>query len=784
MNFSIIEKDLKRNWLIHAVLLLFILFSTCLTVLSVILTVQTVISISAMYRIAQPPHFLQMHKGELNEHELKQFMSSYPGLEYWQMVTMINIYGENIELKGEDGKYNLSDLRLDIGLVRQNEERDLLLDSHHQKVALREGEIGIPSLLRDMYNINIGDQVILRQDGLVKEFTIREFVLDSQMNSPLTTSTRILLSDKDFETLSGRMGEHEYLIEGYFGHSDEASAFKTAYENAGLPQNGQAVTYTIIFLLSALTDMIMVFLLLLVSCLLILIAFICVRFTILAAIQEEILEIGTMKAIGLSFRNIRSLYLNKYRVLGAVGVTAGYLTALVFRGVLTRHISSAFGYISFSSVAILASLLASFLMLLVVEFYSRKVLKKIRKITVVEALTCGKDFSKEGGCKNSGLHKSREMSMDWLLGTREILYHFKNWFVVFFVVTMTVMMVLMPAKVLSTFESPEFITYMGSSQEDVLLEVENGDNLEDRANKTISILENDEAIEAYYLVRNLRVHTTDKDKEKMNLDIDSGEYAGKGLKYLTGIAPKGEGEIALSILNAKETGKTVGDYLTLQYQGITKDFRVSGIYQDVTSGGYTAKSTYPFSEVESNRYSISVNLKDPFEAEGKSMEWAKAIGPGVSVDPMEDFIDQTLGGVTRQLRGIVLAIAIIGVAMVILITALFLKLRLAKDLGQTAVLKAIGFSVRDIRRQYLIKMGEVSGAGILFGILMTHGLSSGIISGALSLAGMGIREVELVTEPLSQYIGFPLILLALILLVTWIVSGSVKRQHMISVINE
>jgi putative ABC transport system permease protein len=270
----------------------------------------------------------------------------------------------------------------------------------------------------------------------------------------------------------------------------------------------------------------------------------------------------------------------------------------------------------------------------------------------------------------------------------------------------------------------------------------------------------------------------------MNLDIDSGEYAGKGLKYLTGTAPQGEGEIALSFLNASETGKTVGDYLTLQYQGETREFLISGVYQDVTSGGYTAKSTYPFPDVESNRYTISVNLKDPSQAESKSMEWAKAIGPGVSVDPMEDFIDQTLGGVTRQLRVIVLAIAIIGVAMVILITALFLKLRLAKDLSETAILKAIGFSARDIRKQYLIKMGGVSGGGILCGILVTHCLGSGIISGALSLAGMGIRKVELVTEPLSQYIAFPMMVLALILLVTWTVSGFVKKQHMISVINE
>lgn len=784
MNWSIIKKDLKRNKLINTGLLLFILLSACLTVLSVILAVQTITSISALYQVAQPPHFLQMHKGELDQEKLEEFMEGYPGLEAWQTVTMVNLYGENIEIRGEDGTYTLADLRLDIGLVKQNEERDLLLDSSRQKVELQPGEIGFPVLLRDRYGMEIGDKVILRGSGLAKTFTIQEFVLDSQMNSPLTSSTRILLSDPDFEIVAGNMGELEYLIEGYFSNKDDAAAFKTAYENAGLPQNGQAVTYTIIFLLSALTDMMMVFLLLLVSGLLVLVAFTCVRFTILAAIEEEILEIGTMKAIGLPFSDIRGLYLNKYRALGGAGVIGGYLVALAASGILTRNISTTFGSSGISLMAILASLLAAFLILILVELYSRKVLKRIRKITVVDALASGKGFGKQDSCKNPTIHQSRKMPVDWLLGIREIFYYFRNWFVVFLVVAITMMMVLIPAKLLSTFESPEFITYMGSSQEDILLEVENGEGLEERAEKAMAILEKDESIEAMYQFRTLRIQTLDKDGQTMNLDVDSGDQAGKGLKYLSGKAPRGDGEIALSFLNAEETGKRAGDSIALQIQNETREFQISGIYQDVTSGGYTAKSAYSFSGVESSRYTISVDLKNPVDAEKKAEEWSRAIGSGVSVDPMEEFIDQTLGGVSRQLRVIVLVVTIIGLSLVILISALFLKLRLARDLSETAILKAIGFSERDIRKQYLIKMGGVSAAGILTGILLIHGLASSLISGALGFAGIGIRQVELVTEPGLHYLAFPLILLILIGVVTWIVSGSVKNQHLVDVINE
>jgi putative ABC transport system permease protein len=53
-------------------------------------------------------------------------------------------------------------------------------------------------------------------------------------------------------------------------------------------QNGQIVTYTIIFLLSAFRDIAMAFILILVSMLLVMIALMCVMFIMMEALEEEI----------------------------------------------------------------------------------------------------------------------------------------------------------------------------------------------------------------------------------------------------------------------------------------------------------------------------------------------------------------------------------------------------------------------------------------------------------------------------------------------------------------
>jgi putative ABC transport system permease protein len=784
MNWLIIRNDFKRNKVINLALLLFMMLSSGLAVLSVVLAVQTFTSISALYKTAQPPHFLQMHKGEINQKEIDEFMAGYAGITYWQTCAMIDVYGEDLTVLSNKDTYKLSDCRLDIGLVKQNESKDLLLNAKHEIVTLREGEIGIPALLKEKYGMKIGDHIILNCNNITKEFIIKEFILDSMMNSTMCSSTRILLSDQDFQILNGQVGEKEYLIEAYFNNSKESVPFQNAYEKEGLPKNGPAITSSMIFLLSAITDILTVFVLLLASMLLIIVSFICVKFTIMAALEEEIGEIGTMKAIGLPFADIRSLYLNKYRALAIVGVIAGYILALMINKLFTNHIRATFGNMRISSTAVILSLVVSFLVFLFINSYCKKILKKIKKVTVIDALVSGSGFSKNRRNIKDGLYKCRKLSVNWLLGIREVFYQFTSWIIVFAVALIAVLLIMVPANLMNTLEAPEFITYMGSSLDDIMILVDDGENLETGYSNVKQKLENDDAVQNYYEYRKVCVWTTDVEGEIINLHIDCGDNAGNDLRYLSGKAPKEKDEIALSFQNAKEIGKKVGDTIVLIFDENKKDFMISGIYQDVTSGGFTAKTKYNFSGLTVEEYSFTINLKSNADVEKKSDEWSALLGGGVNVDPMKDFLDQTLGGVVKQLKSVVFITLMIGASLVMLITVLFLKLRLAKDLSEIAVLKAVGFSQHDINKQYLIKIGCISILGILAGTFLTAVLGEKFVNAALSMTGLGIKKVELIANPMIEYIMCPLFLIALILFVTRVVLKTIKNYNIISIINE
>ena len=70
---------------------------------------------------------------------------------------------------------------------------------------------------------------------------------------------------------------------------------------------------------NALSDATIAIIIILISILLIIIASLSIRMTFLATMDEDLREIGVMKAIGLSNKDIKKVYLNKYRIMSMAG---------------------------------------------------------------------------------------------------------------------------------------------------------------------------------------------------------------------------------------------------------------------------------------------------------------------------------------------------------------------------------------------------------------------------------------------------------------------------------
>ena len=732
----------KRAWK-NSILFVFMCLSVTIAASVVLMLSQLFSSITSMYETAKPPHFLQMHMGTIEQTDIDEFNTGFEGITYWQSVPMITLYGENIMVTGDDKSYTLSDCRLDISFVKQNDDYDVLLDERRTPLNLMDGEIGVPIIVLDQYDISLGDKITLSANGIGKQFTVVTYVYDGMMNSTTCSSTRFLISDTDFDSLFGNIGETEYLIETYFTDSSLASDYQTAYEQSDkeLPKNGQAITYTVIFLLSALTDILTAMVFVLAGMMLVIVVVMCLRYVILAEMEDDVVEIGTMKSIGIPDKGIENLYLAKIRILMSVASIAGFLLALLLLPRFTSHISRFFGEQPLEIKNMLLAIISVAVIYCIILFLATKILKQIRTKTIVDLLVLDDGFNKKVKVK-SGLYKSRKLSTNALIGMQEVRNGYGIVFVLMLIITVLVMV---PIRSLQTMQAEDFVTYMGSPICDLLVEVMQGEELEKRNEELSNVLS--EEIENGHIqnaavLRRVRLQAFNNADELVGVHVDIGTSAGKGIVYISGINPSAENHIALSYLLADELGKEVGDKVNIISDHQTYCMEVCGIYQDVTSGGKTAKAIYDFEGELSEKYTYQLELSNDVSAEVFSNSLKSELGSGYSIKSMDSFLEQTLGGVTVRFSQAVYLIIIIGIIITIFIVLLYMELRLARTMHALAEKIVMGIPIKAICIQELYPMLLLGGTGIILGAILTEILGETVVSALFSLLGLGITSIS------------------------------------------
>ena len=732
----------KRAWK-NIILFVFMCLSVTIAASVVLMLSQLFSSITSMYETAKPPHFLQMHMGTIEQTDIDEFNESFEGITYWQSVPMITLYGDNIMVTGDDKSYTLSDCRLDISFVKQNDEYDVLLDEKRRPLNLLDGEIGVPIIVLDQYDISLGDKITLSANGIEKQFTVVTYIYDGMMNSTTCSSTRFLISDTDFDSLFGNIGETEYLIETYFTDSSCASAYQTAYEQSDkeLPKNGQAITYTVIFLLSALTDILTAMVFVLAGIMLVIVVIMCLRYVILAEMEDDVVEIGTMKSIGIPDKGIENLYSTKIRILMSVACVVGFLLALLLLPIFTSHISRFFGEQPLEIQNMLLAIISVAVIYCIILLFAKKILKQIRTKTIVDLLVLDDGFNKKVKVK-SGLYKSRKLSTNALIGMQEVRNGYGIVFVLMLIITFLVMV---PIRSLQTMQAEDFVTYMGSPICDLLVEVMQGEELEKRNEELSNVLS--EEIENGHIqnaavLRRVRLQAFNNADELVGVHVDTGSSAGKGIVYISGTNPSVENHIALSYLLADELGKEVGDKVNIISDNQTYCMEVCGIYQDVTSGGKTAKAIYDFEGELSEKYTYQLELSNDVSAEGISNSLKSELGSGYSIKSMDSFLEQTLGGVTVRFSQAVYLIIIIGIIITIFIVLLYMELRLARTMHALAEKIAMGIPIKAICIQELYPMLLLGGTGIILGAILTEILGETVVSALFSLLGLGITSIS------------------------------------------
>lgn len=763
MFLKIVKNDIKRNKVITSTVFIFITLAVLMGASATNIIATLVQSISELKEAAEPADITQMHAGKYDPSEIDQFTNTHLELVHKQeTMELLNIDGVNIQYGNNK---NFAGTVQDISFVIQNEKFDFILDLNNEKLEVKKGEVAVPIYFMEEYDLKLGESLIVVQGDYEKQFIISNYARDYEMNSALTSSKRFVIHQSDYnEMFQNGVGELEYLIQFKLQEDADSQKLQTAYINDGLPANGPTVTGNMFLIFNALSDTTIAMIIILISLLLIIIASLSIRMTFLATIEEDLREIGVMKAIGLSNKDVKKVYLTKYRVMSVVAGIVGYLLSFVVIGLFSSNMRLYLSSDLSGNLKYLLSLIAPVIIYIMVVLYCKKVLKKIDNIPAIEALRTGVMERRKNGRKYElSLLQNKFFNTNIYMGIRDVWIRFKLYRLLILIFAVCTFIVTLPLNMYNTITSSNFTTYMGIGKSDMRIDLRRTDTITEDFMKLQEELQGDQEIEKFgaYITSSYPVKNADGTWHYIN--IETGDFSVFPLKYLEGRAPEKEREISLSFVNASTDGlnKKVGDVVFLEIAGEEEQFLVTGIYQDITNGGKTAKahSSLKVNEEAVLWCIVYLNLKMGVDKFVKIEDYQNSFD-AAQVNDIQDYTQQTLGIMVSQLNTIVFGSIVIAGMIIMLITALFMKMFLSKDQSQIAIMRIIGLTSKQIQQQYIAGTMTVLVVAVILGVLASEFLGEFLFS--LAMSSMGASRIEFVQVIWQTWLLVPIALIVIV----------------------
>ncbi len=751
MKKRMLINDFRKNKLVTVVTCVFMAVSACFIGLAVLLSGSLISSIDDLMEAADTCDFLQMHTGEIDEGALARFAESEEGVEEMQVCRMLNIENGIISLNGR----SLADSNQDNGLCVQSEKFDFLLGTDNGMIGAGPGQVFVPVCYRSEYGLAEGEYMDIGGERL----RIAGFLRDSQMNSMMASSKRFLVSEEDYKRFRQK-GSEEYLIEFKMKDGADIDGFARDYAEAGLPDNGPTITASLIRMMNALSDGLMILVLLLAGAVVVVISLICIRYIVLTGMEKDRRQVGMLKAIGVSAKDRRRLYLTKYLLLSATGGAAGLIAAAVLSVPLGAQMRELYGAAGNPALQAAAAVAGCALVEAILILSIRRGLKKTEKISAVDALRGTSERGRSGRARSE---RGRYMLISAVMAAAFIL-------------------MLVPLNMSSTISSDRFVTYMGIGNSQIRMDVRQSDEINAITEELMKELGGDSRVERSAVMQTKSFDASLADGSRVKLLVELGDHGIFPLTYSEGAAPDREGEIALSILCAEDLGLSVGDEMRVRVDGEDRSFTLCGIYPDITNGGKTAKAYGDPREVLAEKgepvmWSVLYVTLNDGESVGAWIDEYRGNHGGdegaVRIVDIQQYVDGTYGQTISRIRSASRISLLAACLIIFIVVLLFIRLAIWQERNDISLRKALGIGSGSIRGGYMRKASGCFIAGTAAGVAL--GIAGGEkLAGAL-LSMLGAAGFRFIVDYRMALIVVPAVALAAAFLAAWISLGEIKR---------
>ena len=775
MYLDILKKDLKRKKVMNIILLIFIILSTMFITSSGnnILSITTALD-EYIKETGISDYFMLIYDAEGSEEQVRTILDNEEVVTDYKLNKLIYGSKKNIEVNNEEiGYANLILLgRLEEIQYKVFYKDDTIVTN------INDGEIYLSMDFLNAYNLEAGDSITVKNGrGYEKKFIIAGGVKSIIYGNPLMGATMYLISDNDYSEIMeqegfdyvfncGIISEEVKEVAAVFGNSNIITWFEWSKSDI-------SAMY--------LMDMVIAGVMLIVSICLILISIVILRFTIVFTLNEEFREIGIMKAIGIKSIQIRMLYSVKYFGLSLVGAIVGSLLSFPFGKLLLNEVSK--NMIINGSDNGWINILGAGLVVMVIVTFCFLVTGKLKKVTPISAIRNGSNGERYYGRNMLRLNKSQLKSIPFL-ALNDIFSGLKRFLALMLTFTIGMLLITIPLNTTNTLKSDKIVNWFGMTESDLYLvkhlQTEDSDIMvkDDYQNILVRLEQEllNEGIEAVVFVETQwnkklvigdgSINTT----TSQGLGISTEEY-----RYTEGVAPQSDNEIAMTHVLAQNIGVNIGDTVRIVMNETEQEFIITATFQTMMNMGrgirFSENLVLDYTTLLGNLAIQVKYLDEPNKIEqARRMEFIKELYPDAEVFQGGEYIAQMIN---ISLDSLIYLIVVVVICINALVAVLMMKSFIAKEKGEIAMLKAIGFRNNDLIKWQMLRIGLIMVISTILGAVLSIPLAQ--ISAGQVFKMMGASSITFEIKPLEVYIIYPCITLATTMCSSFIAAQDIRR---------
>lgn len=773
MYLNILKKDLKRKKTMNVILLLFIILAV-MFVASGLNNVLTVMNGTDYYLDkAGLGDFAVITMGGNSSDNTASVLEKADCVKNYRIENCIFGSRDNI-MRDNGAKTKPKNIPLfqsisDAKLKFFDENNEIITE-------VKQGEVMIAGNFIKNNDLETGDKIRIKLGDVQLDLKIAGKVKDAFLGSDFMGNTRFFLNQADYDKLiSDETIREKYAGELIYIDTDDVSAVKAVIaELPGVAFDGDRNMMKMCYVM----EMIVAFVILILSICLIVVSFVVLRFSIGFTIAEEYREIGVMKSIGLKNGKIRGLYVIKYLILSVIGGVVGFFASIPFGKMLL--LSASQNMVLGNNAGILINVISTIGTILTILLFAYGCTGKVKKLTPIDAIRSGqtgerfrkKSFFRLG---KTNAKPSLYMAVNDILSAPR---RFMTVIISFFICTLFVLILV---NTVSTMKSDNLISTFCKKSDIYIIDTEysmdlmNSDSRQAIENELKSIADNitengmpckvGASVQYKYKITSNGNDYSISCEQSVFIGADEYEYS-------RGTAPENKNEIAVTPRVSEMLGAEIGDTVTIDFGTEKCECIITAYYQTMNqlgefiklsdeaptdmryiagTGAYQVDFTDDPSDKEIENRKEKINK---LYADAKVMNAAEYCINCLSVVPTMEAIQYLL-----------LAITII---VVILVTVLVERSFISDERSQIAILKAIGFRNGTIIKWHTLRFGIAALAAAVLAAIASIPMTKLCITPIFSM--MGASDIHFNIEPIRIFLIYPAVIFAVTTAAAWITS--------------